>query len=455
MSQLTNQPPAGDDRTSDRAAGEVSRERTLWRWSICILLFLATVLSYLDRQTMAICSNAICEEFGLSNEQLGELQAAFRWTYAAVQFPAGWLADRCPVRATYALAVGVWSLAGAAAAWVSSPQMLARTRAMLGVGEAFNTPCALRTTSNVLPPEDRALGNGLFNCGAATGALAAPFMIAPVAEVWGWRRAFLLVGAAGAAWIVLWLVFTRSRTVERRKEIVSIDVQPGRTGKWRLSAFSSVVEKLVATLGRPMFWLQVLSFWLLVIFSITINPCWYFCADWIPKYMHDQRGFANLGAGLITIPVFLAADAGNLSGGAIVKLLAGRGWSLRRARAASSLLAAALVLPVIAAGHVANPYGSIALLASAAFGIMALMTNYLASIQAFSLARVGLVAGILGAVGNVAGAVASPLIGRYVDQSGNYHAVFLLVGIASSVGMAAMVAADALVAKTTAHSEAK
>ncbi len=318
--------------------------------------------------------------------------------------------------------------------------MLAGMRAMLGAGEAFNTPCALRVTANVLPPADRALGNGLFNSGAAAGALIAPLLISPIADAWGWRWAFLTVGGLGAGWIVLWLGFTRSRCVEGsstgKKGTLPI-CAPGRG----LSPFSSLGEQLAATLGHP-------AFWLLAIASATINPCWYFCSDWIPKYMHDQRGFAELSAGLITIPIFLGADVGNLAGGAAAKLLATRQWPVRRARAATSFIAAALIVPVGAVGYVANPYLSIALLAAAAFGIMALMANYLAAIQGFSLARVGFVAGILGAIANVMGAVASLLIGRYVDHSGHYNLVFLMVAVTPLAGMAAVVAADALVAKT-------
>jgi MFS transporter, ACS family, hexuronate transporter len=419
-------------RLEQRSPADAPRPAA-WRWGICILLFGITVIVYLDRQAMAICSNAICREFGLSNEEFGGLLAAFRWTYAAAQFPAGCLADRFPIRGTYALAVALWSSAGAAIMWVSTGRMLGWARAVLGVGEAFNTPCAMRVTANVLPPEDRALGNGLFNSGSAAGALLAPFLISPIALAWGWRAAFLVVGVLGGVWIAIWWVFARPHLVAGQRPTGGV-------------AGASLAGKLVATLTHP-------AFWLLVVMSITINPCWYFCADWIPRYMNTQRGFGEFSAGLVTIPIFLGADFGNLAGGGLVKFLTSRRWTLRRARAASSIAAALLVVPVGAAGYVSDAYFSIALLTSAAFGLMALMANYLASVQGFSLADVGLVAGILGALGNVVGAVASPAIGRYVDQTGHYHLVFLLLGLVPLASMAAMLGADALVARSRSPSD--
>src|SRR5262249_49431989 len=121
-----------------------------WRWWVCALLFLATVLNYLDRQTVAICAPLISAEFGLADEQYGWLLSAFRWAYAGVQVPSGFAADRASVRLLYALAVGVWSLAGAAAAGTVGVRGFAATRAALGAGEALNWPCALRVTANIL-----------------------------------------------------------------------------------------------------------------------------------------------------------------------------------------------------------------------------------------------------------------------------------------------------------------
>ena len=181
-----------------------ARSAAPWGWGLCWLLFASTTLSYMDRQAVAVVGERLTGEFGVKLETLGWIIAAFQLPYALFQVPAGFLADRGDVRRTYAAAVVGWLLAAMAVAWSPTLGALMAFRAILGVGESFNWPCALRTTATVLPPADRGLGNGIFNSGAAVGAVLTPLIVAPLTAWLGWRAAFFLIGGLGFVWALAW-----------------------------------------------------------------------------------------------------------------------------------------------------------------------------------------------------------------------------------------------------------
>lgn len=414
--------------------GKKRSKTPMWKWLICGNLFLATVLNYLDRQTMAICADPIKDEFGLNNEQLGQLFSSFRWAYAALHIPAGLLADRFPVRMIYTFAVGLWSLAGAAAGFARSFVTLAFTRGALGVGEAFNWPCALRVTANLLPPEERGLGNGMFQSGTAFGPIIAILLVGPIAKYYGWRPAFMLVGGLGALWIVAWLLMTKGRNIE------SADYQQAEVDKGK-SGSGSMLKQFKVILANP-------GFWVLLIAAGTINPCLYFLAEWTVIYIQDQKSIEDLLlATFFTIPIFVGLDLGNICGGGLVKYLTHKGWTIRRARGVIVFFGACLVSIAIIADAAKNPYLCVALLGVTGFGIAAVMTNWLACIQDISFANVGLTMGLLGGFGCVTGALVNPMIGRYVDQTQHYHNVFIALAIAPMIACISIILFDTINAR--------
>jgi ACS family hexuronate transporter-like MFS transporter len=404
------------------------------------VLFLASVLTYLDRQTVSLCAPMIRAEMRLNNEQYGQLQAAFRWAYALMHVVAGFVADRLPLRITYALAVIVWSAAGAAVAATRSFSQLFLTRRVLGIGEAFNWPCATRIVANMLPPEDRGLGSGIFNSGSAAGSLIAPLLIPPLAAAFGWRAAFAAIGSLGVLWVLLWLRVT-GRGSRAQAAVAAPSGEPPRGKRERPS--------LAETARQGLRWARQVTFhpafWMLLLIGLSINPCWYFLCEWIPLYMHDQRGMTQLTAAIVTVPTFLAAGLGNLAGGGLVTGLTRRGRSLRQARAITAGSAVVLILPVAWLTQIATWYLAVAVLTLAAFGMMAIVANYTACQQDLSFANVGAVAGVSGMACNVCYATVNPWIGRYVDQTGSYQLIFTLVGLLPLVALAAMLAFDALV----------
>ena len=361
--------------------------------------------------------------------------AAFRWAYAFVHLPAGYLADRVSLRLIYAAAVGLWSTAGAAAAFICGGRQLLATRAVLGVGEAFNWPCATRIIADLLPPEDRGLGSGIFNSGAAVGSLIAPLLITPLAIHFGWRTAFFTIGAIGFLWVLLWLAVTRKASV--RQALVASRPSGGprpfpQPGVLRLGQWAREV------LLHP-------AFWMLLVMGLSVNPCWYFLNEWIPKYMHDQRR-PGLSHGR---PGHHPHLRGRRSGQLAERRADQIAYALRLVAAEGPRNHLDPGRPVDRPHRVDRDWPTtiwliVAILGLAGMGITSFVANYTACSQDFSFANVGIVSGIMGMSCNVFAASVNPWIGRYVDATGKYTLIFILMGILPVVSLAAVLMFDAI-----------
>jgi ACS family hexuronate transporter-like MFS transporter len=226
-----------------------------WRWWICILLLLATMLNYMDRLTLNLMARRIMWEFRLGPRDYGDLESAFAFAFALGAIVFGWLADRVSVRWLYLVAVLGWSAAGFSTGLATGFLGLMMCRFVLGLFEAGNWPSALRTTQAILPSSQRAMGNGILQSGAALGAVLIPLIIrwlltgadepmhpqwlgtavgsafghlggaadqgltvaassltgwlTPMYQPGVWRSPFLVVGGLGVFWIVMWFASVR------------------------------------------------------------------------------------------------------------------------------------------------------------------------------------------------------------------------------------------------------
>jgi ACS family hexuronate transporter-like MFS transporter len=276
---------------------------------------------------------------------------------------------------------------------------------MLGVGEAFNWPCALKTTEALLEPKDRVLANGIFNSGTALGAMIAPVLVTVLTLRFGWRSAFFVTGAAGFLWIVLWRAFTSSRAHLLRGRRIPIARVPG--------VFASIIRKR--------------DFWLLASSAVVVNSVSYFLADWIPLYLKTERGFSFGLGNMLSMLVYGGLDAGNLLAGAFVRTAATQGMDVGTARNLALVLSCVLMTSAIGVGFVTSDNAALARLVLTAIGVAGFLVVYLTLVQELSPMHTGAAAGILGGMGNMAYALVSPLIGRLADvnQSG---ITFLLMG---------------------------
>ena len=114
------------------------------RWYICGLLFLATTINYLDRQTIAVLKPILQNELGWTEAGYGWINFSFQTAYAIMLGVSGRLLDLFGVRTGFIVAVIVWSLAAMAHALSRGTLSFALARFALGVGEAANFPASIK-----------------------------------------------------------------------------------------------------------------------------------------------------------------------------------------------------------------------------------------------------------------------------------------------------------------------
>src|SRR4051812_19798427 len=174
------------------------------RWIPCTAMMLVSLISYIDRNTLAILSPTILRESDLSDTQYGFIISAFSIAYMIANPLWGRLLDRVGLWIGMLVAVAIWTLASASHALAVGFFSFAAARMLLGFGEGATFPGGLRAATQTLPPAERARGIALAYSGGSLGAILTPLIVTPVALKFGWRAAFLMTGLLGASWLFLW-----------------------------------------------------------------------------------------------------------------------------------------------------------------------------------------------------------------------------------------------------------
>lgn len=392
------------------------------KWLVIFLLFLATLLNYMDRQTIAVSASVISREFNLGDAQLGQLFFAFLFAYGIAQLFAGPVLDRFPVRLAYAGAVIAWSLAGAAAALATGFVSLFALRVLLGVCECPNWPLALRVVRRTVPPEQRALANGIFQSGTSVGALVAAPVIIWLTAAYSWRAAFVAVGALGLLWVALWLSFFRGE---------QDDTVPGAVATGSSSLDNIESTRSSPHQSSPSSFAEIIrtrAFLGLLIATSFLNPLQYFYITWLPRYFDKYAGvgFGQELARRLVI-VYLALDLGLWLGGALVLLLA-RKISVTGARLIITTIGALLMAAIPLVARLDNLNLITGVICLATFGLGCFMVNYLAFTSEVSATKVSTAAGLLGGTGSLTGAAFMLLVGGTIESSGSFALAFMMAG---------------------------
>jgi MFS transporter, ACS family, aldohexuronate transporter len=197
-----------------------------WRmWLPSTVLMLSTLLSYVDRQTLAVLSPTILHDTGLSAGDYGDVGSAFQFAYMIANPLWGAILDYVGLRRGMLAAVSLWTVASVSHAWVGGFWGFAIARTLLGLGEGATFPGGFRTATDSLPADRQGRGMALAYSGASLGAIITPLLVTPIALRFGWRAAFLVTGAFGAAWLALWLAVGKPPLLAPHRRAASLKFQ--------------------------------------------------------------------------------------------------------------------------------------------------------------------------------------------------------------------------------------
>jgi len=390
------------------------------RWYIAILLCFSTEHNYLDRQTLSVLADTIQRELGLTTVDYGRITSSFLVSYAIMYAVGGRLIDWLGSRRGLMIFVSGWSIVNMLHALARTALHFSFFRFLLGIAEPANFPAGVKAVSEWFPMRERALAVGIFNAGTALGSAFAALVVPWIALAWGWRAAFVVTGAIGFVWVIVWTLVYRLPHEhpwlgEGERQLI-------------LSDSGSVPDQAEGKVpvGRL---LRMPATWGCVMARVLTDPISYFLFFWTPKYFQQERGFnlADIGA-FLWIP-FVALTLGNLASGGIPRWLIARGWPLSRARK-GTMLGVSLAMPVLClvVTRVNSPTLAVAIMTAIMFGHAA-WGNITLPAEVFPKKVVGTVSGLGGALGAVVGAVTQYTIG-WVVQNLSFAPVFAFCAFA-------------------------
>ena len=404
------------------------------RWWVIGLIALATVINYIDRQSLGVLWPDIAQELypDKTNDQrkeiFGWISTIFIFSYAFGQLIFGKIFDWIGTRLGFALSIGFWSIATALHALARGVLSFGIFRSLLGVAEAGNWPGAAKANAEWFPARQRALAQGIFNSGAAFGGIISIPLIAYLTIHFSWQMIFVIVGLIGVLWLLPWMLIVKAPpkshpwlTEEERQYILS---------------GQKVTEEHVSDEEYNPTTKQLLKHkesWGVIIASAVIDPIWWLFVVWIPIYLNEVYGMDVKGIGLYGWVPYVGAMLGAWFGGLLAQNRIKSGWTVDKTRKLVITLGCLIMLPaLLAMSNPGAPVNAVLIMGVILFGFQ----TAIGSVQTlpsdlFGKKTVGTLSGFSGMAAKL-GAVGLTALVPWLTSGGNYYPVFI-IGAAFSI----------------------
>ena len=408
------------------------------RYLILAVIIIAVSINYMDRANLSIAEPLVEKGLHISTVEMGLIFSAFSWTYAALQIPGGWTLERIGAKATFGVAMFLWSIVTLCISLATGFGSLLGLRLGLGVCETPAFPANNSLVSRWFPTRERGLATGSYTAGEYVGlAIAAP-LLAFLATRFGWHSVFYLTGGLGLLWAFAWFGLIRnSPQTDKRVSAAELEhIEKGGGAVAALSAegrshakFSDVLKLLTKKrmLGA-------------LIGQFANTSTLFFFLTWFPDYLIHQKHFTLLTAGVMAVIPYLAALTGTLIGGG------GSDWMLRRgvrtsiARKAPIVTGLTVSMVIMVDNWVSQP-ALVVLFFSIAF-----FAQGMASATAWTLLsdiapanQIALTGGLFNFFANAGGALAPFVISLILSATGSFFYGLIYIGALAGIGALAYI----------------
>lgn len=410
------------------------------RWWIIGLIFLATVINYIDRSALAIMwgnenvEGSISQSLGLTKSHYALIVNIFMVAYALGQLFSGKLFDKVGTRIGYVISIGVWGISSFLHSTVSGLFSLAFFRSTLGLSEAGNWPGGVKSNAEWFPIKERAIAQGLFNAGASIGSVIAPPFIAALFVAFGWRITFMVIGSFGILWIIPWLLINKAGP--KKHPWITEEEQ-----KFIVEGQSKADQNATAeTKGKSL--KEILSYkesWSVVIGRFFLEPIWWVFVTWMPIYLFDVYGFNVKEVGMFLWLPYVGAAIGSIAGGYASGKIIAKTNSIDKGRKTTIFIGGVIMLlgliATVLIGDSAEKF--VAIVFFVLFGFQFAISNVqtLPS-DFFSGKSVGSLAGLGGMIGVFSVIIMNFLIPIIAEVS--YTPVFIAIAVFVPLGIGAI-----------------
>jgi MFS family permease len=385
------------------------------RFSVVLLALAINMVCYTDRVCIAVAGPEMRKEFALSQTQMGFVFSIFSLSYALGQTPWGMLADRFGSRGIVAFAIAGWSVFTALTASAWNFVSLLGIRFVFGGLEAAFSPSVASAFSRWVPVNERATAFGAFLGGGRLGGALTPPIAGYLLLHYGWRMPFVVFGAFGLLWAVLWFAWYRN--------------SPGEHPAVTPAERAAIAANTTAAAKGPVPWSLLLRsrrLWCLLFAAFGSTFMWQFYITWFPTYLREHRGMSLTESSYYAgLPLLLGVGA-NWAGGLLTDWI-GRRSNHRTARTVVGFFSLTMGALLMSAGVWCPQAGLAALLMGCAAGAVDLYLGAAwSSATDIGGTSGGAVAGLMNAASNCAGFASPALMGFILQRFNDWNAVLYL-----------------------------